>query len=59
MSKVICYTKLHLPENYDENSWYFELFSKPLESQDNVGYVGNGLLRELRRSKNHPFIRSS
>ncbi|MFQ9811281.1 MAG: hypothetical protein ACLRYB_18545 [Segatella copri] len=54
MSKVICYTKLHLPENYDENSWYFELFSKPLESQDNVGYVGNGLLRELRRSKITP-----
>lgn len=54
MSKVICYTKQYLPENYDENSWYFELFSKPLESQDNVGYVGNGLLRELRRSKITP-----
>ena len=54
MSKVICYTKQHLPEKYDENSWYFELLSKPLESQDNVGYVGNGLLRELRRSKITP-----
>ena len=59
MSKVICYTKQYLPENYDENSWYFELFSKPLESQDNVGYVGNGLLRGVAEIKNHPFIRSS
>lgn len=54
MSKVVCYTKQCLPEEYDESTWYFELFSIPAERRDNVGYVGNGFFQELKRSKITP-----
>ena len=54
MSKVVCYTKQCLPEEYDESTWYFELFSIPAERYDNVGYVGNGFFQELKRSKITP-----
>lgn len=50
MSKVICYTKAHSPNIYDENTWYFELFSIPSQKAPNIGHVGNHFLNELRRS---------
>lgn len=58
MSKVVCYTKQCLPEEYDESTWYFELFSIPAERHDNVGYVGNGFFQELKRSKITPSNRA-
>lgn len=54
MSKVVCYTKQCLPEEYDESTWYFELFAIPAERHDNVGYVGNSFFKELKRSKITP-----
>lgn len=50
MSKVICYTKAHSPNIYDENTWYFELFSIPSQKAPNIGHVGNHFLNELQRS---------
>lgn len=54
MIKVICYPRCCVPEHFDENNYYFEMFSKPEEKQDNIGYVGLNFFKELRRSKIKP-----
>lgn len=54
MSKVICYPNCCMPTNFEDGIWYFELFSKPKESRENVGYVGNNFMKELKRSRIRP-----
>jgi len=56
MSKVICYPRCCLPENYSDDCYYFEMFSVPEYKRDNVGYVGVQLFKELKKSKITPTM---
>lgn len=51
MNKVICYPHCCVPNEYDTNVWYFEMFSTPDQELPNLGYVGARFFRELKRSK--------
>ena len=51
MSKVVCYPRINKPSFYEDDTWYFELFSTPEVQLDNVGHVGLRIFRELRKSK--------
>lgn len=51
MNKVACYPREYTPDRFDDDTWYFEMFSTPDVSHDNVGYVGVRILDELRRSQ--------
>ena len=51
MNKVACYPREYTPDRFDDDTWYFEMFSTPNVSLDNVGYVGVRILDELRRSQ--------
>lgn len=51
MTKVICYPRCCDPETYEDDAFYFEMFSRPREKRHNIGYVGLQLFRELRRAK--------
>lgn len=50
MNKVVCYPREYTPDNFDTDTWYFEVFSTPVTPFDNVGHVGVRILEELRRS---------
>lgn len=54
MNKVICYPKCCTPSFFDDDKWYFELFSKTGNISANKGYVGVKLFKELRHSKIKP-----
>ena len=51
MNKVACYPREYTPDRFDDDTWYFEMFSTPDVPLDNVGYVGVRILDELRRSQ--------
>lgn len=50
MNKVACYPRKYKPDKFDDDTWYFEVLSTPVNPFDNVGYVGARILNELRRS---------
>ena len=56
MSRVICYPRSCKPSVYEDNTLYFEMFSKPEVDRENVGYVGLQIQKELRKSKIHPTV---
>ena len=56
MNKVVCYPKEYAPKIYEDDTWYFEMFSTPEKVPDNVGYVGARILDELRRSHICPSV---
>ena len=56
MSKVICYPRCCTPEDYNDDCYYFEMFSTPEQKRSNVGHVGVQLFRELRKSKIVPTV---
>lgn len=56
MSKVICYPRCCLPEYFEDDCWYFEVFSVPENKLPNIGHVGVQLFRELKKSKISPTV---
>lgn len=54
MSKVVCYTKNCMPEFFNKDTWYFEIFSASRKNSENIGHVGNRFLNELRISGINP-----
>ena len=56
MNKVVCYPREYVPKKFEDDTWYFEMFSTPEEAPDNVGHVGVRILDELRRSHICPSI---
>lgn len=54
MSKVVCYSRCCVPDEYEEDTYYFELFSTPTQKRPNLGYAGTKLFRELRKSHINP-----
>lgn len=56
MSKVICYPRCCSPSSYDDDCYYFEMFSTPKQKKNNVGYMGLQLFRELRKSQITPTV---
>ncbi len=54
MNKVVCYPREYTPDRFEDDTWYFEMFSTPDNSLDNVGYVGVRIFDELRRSHISP-----
>lgn len=56
MNKVYCYTESCVPKERKKDTFYFELFSVPEDKSISDGHVGNGLLKELRRSKICPTV---
>lgn len=56
MSTVICYPRCCKPSSYDDNVSYFEVFSTPEDSRENVGHVGVQILKEMRKSQIHPSV---
>lgn len=51
MNEVICYPRCCVPEFYEEDKYYFEMFSTPEKKASNVGYVGTQFFKEIRKSK--------
>lgn len=51
MNKVICYPRCCVPNEYDANAWYFEMFLTPDQKLPNLGHVGARFFSELKRSK--------
>ena len=56
MSKVICYPRCCVPEYYNDEYYYFEMFSIPEHKRSNVGHVGVQLFKELKKSKITPTV---
>ena len=56
MSKVICYPRISKPRSFDNDTFYFEMFTSPEELLPNVGHVGIKVLREIRKSQIHPSV---
>ena len=56
MSKVICYPRCCVPKTYNDDCYYFEMFSVPEQKRSNVGHVGVQLFKELRKSEIAPTI---
>ena len=56
MSKVICYPRISKPRSFDNDTFYFEMFTSPEELLPNVGHVGIKILREIRKSQIHPSV---
>lgn len=56
MSKVICYPRCSKPSDYEDGTFYFEVFSTPEENRTNVGHVGVQIIKEMRRSQIHPSV---
>lgn len=54
MSKVICYPKSCVPDVFEADNYYFEMFSTPQQKALNIGHVGNQFFKELRKSKIKP-----
>lgn len=49
MRKIICYPHSSIPNHFDSDVDYFQLFSRPDGSHDNVRPLGVSLPRELRK----------
>lgn len=49
MRKIICYPSSSVPDHFDNDVDYFELFSRPNNSYDNVRPLGLSLPNELKR----------
>lgn len=49
MRKIICYPRSSVPNHFDRNVDYFELFSRPDSSNTNVKPLGLPLSHELKR----------
>lgn len=49
MRKIICYPRSSVPNRFDRDVDYFELFSRPEASFDNVNPLGPELPHELRK----------
>lgn len=54
MNSVICYPHCCVPNVYDENTWYFEVFSSPKVNLPNVGHIGVQFVRDIKKSHMYP-----
>jgi len=54
MNRVICYPNCCVPTNFDDDAWYFELFSYPEYRSENIGFTGAALFKELRKAQITP-----
>ena len=52
MSKVICYPRCCVPEYYNDEYYYFEMFSIPEHKRSNVGHVGVQLIKKIENYAN-------
>lgn len=50
MNKVICYPNCCVPDKFDDQNWYFEMFSIPKEKRNNVGCIASHFFKELKNS---------
>ncbi|MGL6201385.1 MAG: Qat anti-phage system QueC-like protein QatC [Lachnospiraceae bacterium] len=54
MNRVICYPNCCVPTTFDDDVWYFELFSYPEYRSQNIGFTGATLFKELRKAQITP-----
>ncbi len=56
MNKVVCYPRCCMPTTFNDDVWYFELFSCSEYKKENIGHIGATFFKELKKSGIVPTV---